>query len=49
MHNQELESVDTAMYLGVDISRDLIWNTNINNIAASANRTLGFVKRTNKK
>ena len=45
MHNQELESVDTAKYLGVHISRDLGWNTHINKIAASANRTLGFVKR----
>ena len=45
MHNQELESVDTAKYLGVNISRDLGWNTHINKIAADANRTLGFVKR----
>ena len=45
MHNQELESVDTAKYLGVNISRDLSWNTHINNITTSANRTLGFVKR----
>ena len=45
MHNQELESVDTAKYLGVNISRDLNWNIHINNIAASANRTLGLVKR----
>ena len=44
MHNLELESVDTAKYLGVNIGRDLSWNTHINNIAASANRTLGFVK-----
>ena len=45
MHNQELESVDTAKYLGVNISKDLSWNTHIKNITASANRTLGFVKR----
>ena len=45
MHNQKLESVDTAKYLGVNISKDLSWNTHINNITASANRTLGFVKR----
>ena len=45
MHNQKLESVDTAKYLGVNISKDLSWNTYINNITASANRTLGFVKR----
>ena len=45
MHNQELESIDTAKYLGVNISKDLSWNTHINNVTASANRTLGFVKR----
>ena len=45
MHNQKLESVDTAKCLGVNISKDLSWNTHINNITASANRTLGFVKR----
>ena len=45
MHNQELESVDTAKYLGMNISKDLSWNTHINNITTSATRTLGFVKR----
>ena len=45
MHNQELESVDAATYLGVTISKDLSWNTHINNITNSANKTLGFVKR----
>ena len=29
----------------MNISRDLSWNTHINNITASANRTLGCVKR----
>ena len=45
MHNRELESVDTAKYLGMNDSKDLGWNTHINKIAASANRTSGFVKR----
>ena len=45
MHNQKLESVDAAKYLGVSISKDLSWNTHISNITTSANRTLGFVKR----
>ena len=52
MHKRELESVDTAKYLRVKVSKDLGWNNHINKIAASANRTLGFVKRnvqTNKK
>ena len=33
------------MYLGVSITKDLCWNTHINQIASKANRTLGFVKR----
>ena len=45
MHNQKLESVDAAKYLGVSISKDLSWKTHISNITTSANRTLGFVKR----
>ena len=44
MHNQELESVDAAKHLGVNISKDLSWNTHINN-TSTANKTLGFVKR----
>ena len=45
LHGQVLESVDSAKYLGVDISQDLNWNDHINNIIGKANRTLGFVKR----
>ena len=39
MHNEEPESVDAT------ISKDLSWNTHINNISSTANKTLGFVKR----
>ena len=42
LHGQELESVDSAKYLGVTISKGLSWNSHIE---ISANRTLGFVKR----
>ena len=45
LHSQELESVDSAKYLGVTISKDLSWNSHIENITVCANRTLGFVKR----
>ena len=52
MHDQELESVDTAKYLGVTVSGDLSWNTHISNITASANKTqsvlIGFVKKISK-
>ena len=33
-------------YLGVKITNDLKWNTHISNIATTANRTLGFLRRT---
>ena len=38
MHNQELDFVDAAKYLGVTISKDLSWNTNINNITSTADK-----------
>ena len=37
--------MDSAKYLVVTISKDLSWNSHIENIIVSANRTLGFVKR----
>ena len=45
LHGQFLESVDSAKYLGVNITQDLNWNHHINEITGKANRTLGFVKR----
>jgi len=40
-----LESVSLAKYLGVDISSDLSWDTQINRISKKANNTLGFLRR----
>ena len=45
LHDQVLESVDSAKYLGINISEDLVGNTHIQEITGKANRTLGFVKR----
>ena len=45
MHGLELESVDSAKYLGVNIGVDLSWNLHISKITSIAKRTLGFVKR----
>ena len=45
LHGENLESVDCARYLGVNITKDLCWNTHINQITSKANRTFGFVER----
>ena len=44
LHGQVLESVTCAKYLRVDISGSLTWNSHIDRITGSANRTLGFVR-----
>lgn len=43
--NTSLETVDTFKYLGVTLSHDLNWSPHIACITASANQTLGFLKR----
>ena len=45
LHGQILESVTSARYLGVDISSNLTWKTNVDRITGNANRTLGFIRR----
>ena len=45
LHGQVLESVSCAKYLAVDTSSSLSWNSHINRIVSSANRTLNFVRR----
>jgi hypothetical protein len=40
-----LESVTTAKYLGITISKDMNWDTHINNITAKANKIIGFLRR----
>ena len=43
MHGQQLQSQDSAKYLGVNIIADLSWNSHISKITSTANRTIGFV------
>jgi hypothetical protein len=40
-----LKSVTTAKYLGITISKDMNWNTHINNITSKANKIIGFLRR----
>ena len=40
-----LDNVESIKYLGVTITSDLKWNTQIINICTEANRTLGFLRR----
>ena len=45
LHGQVLEADSSAKYLGVDISSNLSWNTQVNRITANAKRSLRFIKR----
>ena len=45
MHNQGLEFVSSARYLGVDISANLKFNAHIKRITSSTKKSLGFIKR----
>ena len=43
---QTLSTVDTATYLGVELSSGLTWNKQAEEVAVKANRTLSFIRRT---
>jgi len=45
LHGQVLDRVDSATYLGVELSADLTWAKHINKTTMKANRQLGFLKR----
>ena len=38
--------VGASTYLGVELSSDRTWNKQVEKVAAKANRTLGFIRRT---
>ena len=41
----DLEAVDIATYLGVEVSKELTWHKQVSKVAAKGNRVLGFVRR----
>ena len=45
LHNQTLENVQSARYLGISISDNLDWGQHISEISSKATRTLGFLRR----
>ena len=40
-----LQETSSHTYLGVEITKDLRWNQHVNKITATANRSLGFLRR----
>ena len=45
IHDQVLDSVDSARYLGVNITSDLNFTQHINCTTSNASRSLGYFKR----
>ena len=45
LHNEALENVKSAKYLGITLTSDLSWNKHIATVTSKANKALGFVKR----
>ena len=45
LKGEALEPLDSAKYLGVNITNDLSWNKHIDSISKKGNQTLGFIKR----
>ena len=45
LHQQRLEEVQSAKYLGITISDDLDWGQHISEISAKTTKTLGFLWR----
>ena len=45
LHNQILERVEKATYLGVEVSGDLTWADHINKTSDKANKQLAFLRR----
>ena len=44
LEGTDLENVESIKYLGVTITNDFRWNTQVSNVCTKANRTLGFLR-----
>ena len=45
LHNQTLENVQSAKYLGITISNNKDWVQHISEISSKATKTLGFLRK----
>ena len=45
LHNQVLENVSFAKYLGITVTDDLDWGQHINNVTSKATKTRDFLRR----
>ena len=45
LHGEQLQQVEHAKYLGVELSHDLSWSKHINSITSKANKTSAFIHR----
>ena len=45
LHNQTLENIQSAKYLGITITDNMDWGQNISEISLKATKTLGFLRR----
>jgi hypothetical protein len=45
IHGHILQYVDSTKYLGLNISKNLSWNTHVDAITKKANNTLAFLRR----
>ena len=45
LHQQTLEKVQSAKYLGISITENMDWSQHISDISSKATKTLGFLRR----
>ena len=45
LHQQTLENVQSAKYLGITITENLDWGQHITDVSSKPTKTLGFLRR----